>query len=418
MRKRVLGMVMAGGRGTRLFPLTRDRAKPAVPFGGKYRIIDFVLSNFLNSGISSIYVLTQFMSQSLTEHIQAHWALNSAVLKDNFIIPVPAQMRTGESWFRGTADAIFQNLNLVREGRPHLVAIFGADHIYRMDISQMLTFHEESRADVTVAGIPVAIQDASAFGVMQVDGAGRITDFQEKPAAPPPMPSDPARALCSMGNYVFSARVLVDVLERDARSTTSSHDFGKDILPSMIERYHVACYNFEDNEIPGRPGRKNDYWRDVGTIEAYYDAHMDLRDVVPAFDLYNPLWPIRSARIDMPPAKFVHESPERTGRALNSIVCDGTILSGCLVRGSVLSRNIKIHSYAEVIDSIIFDGVEIGERARVSRAIIDKNVKIPAGTTVGHDPVKDGESFFVSDTGIVVIPKQPRFEGDIGVVDL
>jgi glucose-1-phosphate adenylyltransferase len=417
MRKRILAMIMAGGKGTRLHPLTRDRAKPAVPFAGKYRIIDWVLSNFVNSGIYSIYVLTQFKSQSLIDHLQRGWGYNS-ILKDHFIVPVPAQMRTGDAWYRGTADAIHQNLNLIRESRPHFVAVFGGDHIYRMDISQMVVFHNDMDADVTIAGLTVPIAEASSFGVMKVDQNHHITEFQEKPEVPSPMPGDPSRALVSMGNYIFSCRALIDALDRDAVDETSSHDFGKDVLPRMLERgLNVCCYNFEDNVVPGEVG-KNTYWRDVGTIENYYAATMDMRDVVPRFNLYNMHWPIRTLPYDLPPAKFVHDQEGRRGQAIMSIVAEGCIISGGRVSGSVLGRNVRIRSYSEIDDSIIFDNVEIGRNCHLRKVIIDKNVKVPDGERIGFDRAEDEKRFYVSPDGIVVIAKQPKYEGSLGTLNL
>ncbi len=407
---------MAGGKGTRLHPLTRDRAKPAVPFGGTFRIIDFVRSNFIKSGIYSVYVLTQFMSQSLTEHLQQAWSFSS-LLREHFITPVPAQMRTGDTWYRGTADAIHQNLNLVRESRPHLVCIFGGDHVYRMDLSQMLHFHEHNEADCTVAAIPVPIEEASAFGVIEIDDDRRIIGFEEKPKNPKCIPGDPTRALASMGNYVFSCRTLIAELEADAVNERSSHDFGKDIIPAMIKDRRVYCYDFATNRVPGEKGA-NTYWKDVGTIEAYYEANMDLREVVPMFNLYNRAWPIRTARYDDPPAKFVHDADNRTGRAVNSLVCEGSILSGSTVRNSIVGRNVKIHSFAEVTDSILFDNVEIGRNAKVNRVIIDKNVKIPDHAQIGFDPIADGKLFHVSSSGIIVIPKQPRYDTDLTEVNI
>ncbi|MFT7618674.1 MAG: glucose-1-phosphate adenylyltransferase [Planctomycetota bacterium] len=407
MRKRVLGMIMAGGKGTRLFPLTRDRAKPAVPFGGKYRIIDFALSNFMNSEIYSIYVLTQFKSQSLTEHLQRGWG-HISLLKNHFIIPVPAQMQTGESWYKGTGDAIFQNLNLIRENHPRFVAVFGGDHIYRMDITQMIDFHEDQGADVTIAGITVPIEEASEFGVMKIDKEGRILNFEEKPANPSPMPNDPTRALVSMGNYVFGEKILTTALTEDADLADSSHDFGNDILPRLLaEGKDLYCYNFETNVIPGAKEKVNTYWRDVGTIDAYYEATLDLRDVVPRFDLFNQFWPIGTAARDLPPSKFVHDDHGRRGEAVQTLVAEGSIISGASVQGSVIGRNVHVHSFAEITDSIIMDNVDIGEGAKLRGVIIDKNVHVPAGEEIGFDIEKDRERFFVSEAGIVVIPKEP-----------
>lgn len=416
MQKSVLAMVMAGGKGQRLFPLTKDRAKPAVPFGGKYRIIDLVLSNLVNSGIYSIYVLTQFKSQSLSEHLLSGWTFGG-FLKDHWVLPVPAQQQSGETWYQGTADAIYQNLNLIRESRPHLVCIFGGDHIYRMDVSQMIAFHESKMADCTVAAITVSLEDASAFGVIQVDEDWRIIGFQEKPASPSPIPGQPDRALVSMGNYVFSGRVLVNILEEDAKDSTSSHDFGKDVIPSRLGDQRIFCYDFTQNRIPGQAG-PNTYWRDVGTIESYYDANMDLRSVVPQFNLYNRQWPIRTSRLDDPPAKFVHDIPDRRGLAVNSIVCPGSILSGASVRNSVIGRNVKVHSYAEVTDSIVFDNVEIGRGCRIHRAIIDKNNQLEEGLSLGFDLDADAKEYYVSPTGIVVVPKRPRMEAPIGTIHI
>lgn len=414
MQKSVLAMVMAGGKGQRLYPLTKDRAKPAVPFAGKYRIIDLVLSNLVNSGIYSIYVLTQFKSQSLSEHLQAGWSFGD-FLKDHWVLPVPAQQQSGESWYQGTADAIYQNLNLIRESRPHLVCIFGGDHIYRMDVSQMIAFHESRMSDCTVAAITVPLEEASAFGVIEVDEEWRIVGFEEKPANPKPIPGQPDRALVSMGNYVFSGRILVNMLEEDARDAKSSHDFGKDVIPNRLKDHRIFCYDFTQNRIPGQPG-PNTYWRDVGTIESFYEANMDLRAVVPQFNLYNRQWPIRTRRHDDPPAKFVHDAENRRGAAINSVVCPGTIISGGLVKDSVIGRNVKIHSYAEVTDSIIFDNVEIGRGCRIHKAIVDKNNTLEEGLRLGFDPIVDARDFYVSPTGIVVVQKRPRMEAPIGTI--
>ncbi len=418
MRRRVLGMVLAGGKGTRLYPLTRDRAKPSVPFGGRYRIIDFVLSNFMNSGIYSIYVLTQFKSQSLMEHLQRGWG-SISMMRDQYVIPVPAQMRTGDYWYRGTADAIYQNLNLLRESHPDLVAVFGGDHIYRMDISQMVAFHDDREADVTIAGISVPLEEASAFGVMKVDEDGRILDFEEKPENPSPMPDDPKRALVSMGNYVFSNLVLTDACEVDATREDSSHDFGKDILPRLLEDgMRLFCYPFESNIVPGEGGGSNTYWRDVGTLEAYYEANMDLRDLVPQFNLYNDVWPIGTHAKNLPPTKFVHDEDGRRGLAVQSLVGDGTIISGASVRGSIIGRNVRINSYSEIEDCILFDNTVIGRNVRLKGVIIDKNVHVPDEEEIGFDREIDEKRFFVSPSGLVVIPKQPHFEGRVGFLDV
>ncbi len=320
MRLRVLGIVLAGGKGTRLYPLTKERAKPAVPFGGKYRIVDFVLSNFINSGIYSIYVLTQFKSQSLLQHLSEGWQFGG-LLKNNFIIPVPAQMRTpGETWYQGTADAIYQNINLVEQSDPHVVAIFGADHIYRMNITSMIEFHLEKRAQVTVAAIPVPKEEAAQFGVIEVAADGRIIGFHEKRADAPTIPGDPTRVFASMGNYIFSTRTLLREIHDDAGNTKSSHDFGRDILPAMVDRAEMFAYDFQTNQIPGEPPDQLAYWRDVGTIDAYYEANMDLRSVRPALNLYNREWPLRTAGYPDPPAKFTFDEEDRRGQAIDSVV--------------------------------------------------------------------------------------------------
>jgi glucose-1-phosphate adenylyltransferase len=329
---KVLGIVLAGGKGTRLYPLTRERAKPAVPFGGKYRIIDFVLSNFVNSGIHSIYVLTQFLSQSLLQHLSEGWQVGG-LLKSHFIINVPAQMRSeNESWYRGTADAIYQNVNLIEQSDPHLVAIFGADHIYRMNVAAMIDFHRAKRADVTVAAIPVARIHAHEFGVIEVNEEGRIVAFHEKNPNAPTMPGDPHRVYASMGNYIFSTPTLLELLTADAKTPGSHHDFGKDILPRLAGKAPMYAYNFESNRIPGEVEDSVPYWRDVGTIEAYYEANMDLNNVKPDLNLYNREWPVRSTSYPDPPAKFVFEEEGRRGEALDSIVSGGCILSGGLGR--------------------------------------------------------------------------------------
>src|SRR5690349_7894980 len=336
MQLRVLAFVLAGGKGTRLFPLTKERAKPAVPFGGRYRIVDFVLSNLMNSGIYSIYVLIQFKSQSLLQHLREGWEV-SGLLKNNFIIPVPAQMRSAqEDWYRGTADAIYQNINLIEQTDPHVVVIFGADHIYRMNIRQMIEYHVEKRAGVTVAAIPVKKELSSEFGVIETTADGGIVGFHEKRADAPTMPQDPERVYASMGNYVFSTDLLLEELYKDGENEQSQHDFGKNILPSLIGRVDMYSYDFQTNVIPGDPIGSPQYWRDVGTLDAYYEASMDLRSVSPELNLYNRQWPLRTAGYFDAPAKFIFDYDGRRGQALNSIVAGGAILSGGLVRGSVI----------------------------------------------------------------------------------
>jgi glucose-1-phosphate adenylyltransferase len=404
---RVLGIVLAGGKGTRLFPLTRERAKPAVPFGGKYRIIDFVLSNFINSGIHSIYVLTQFRSQSLLQHLSEGWQFGG-LLKSHFIINVPAQMRSEtESWYQGTADAIFQNINLIEQSDPHLVAIFGGDHIYRMNVASMIDFHMARRAEVTVAANPFPREFAVEFGVIEANDDGRILAFHEKRHNAPTMPGDPSRVYASMGNYIFSTRTLLDLLKADAKDAGSHHDFGHDILPRLAGNSPIYAYNFETNRIPGEIEDAAPYWRDVGTIDAFYEANMDLNDIKPELNLYNRLWPVRSTSYPDPPAKFVFDETNRRGEALDSIVSGGCILSGGIVRKSVLGRAVRVHTGALVEGCVIMDNCDIGRHAKVRRAILDKNVHIPEGASVGYDLEADrARGWHVSDSGIVVIGRQ------------
>ncbi|HEV2401348.1 MAG TPA: glucose-1-phosphate adenylyltransferase [Candidatus Sulfotelmatobacter sp.] len=406
-RLRVLGIVLAGGKGTRLYPLTRERAKPAVPFGGKYRIVDFVLSNFVNSGIYSIYVLTQFRSQSLLQHLSEGWQFGG-MLKSNFITNVPAQMRSeNESWYQGTADAIFQNINLIEQSEPHLVAIFGADHIYRMNIAAMIDFHNSKKAEVTVAAIPVPRQHAIEFGVIETDADGRIMAFHEKKADAPTMPGDANRVYASMGNYVFSKDVLVKLLKDDARDPNSRHDFGGDILPKLAGHAPMYAYNFETNRIPGDDKDAIPYWRDVGTIDAYYEANMDLNHVKPELNLYNREWPVRSTSYPDPPAKFVFDEDGRRGEALDSIVSGGCILSGGRVRKSVLGRTVRVHTGAVVDECVIMDNCDIGRHAKLKRAILDKNVRIRADAQVGYDLEADrARGWHVTESGIVVIGRE------------
>ena len=403
MQLRVLAFVLAGGKGTRLFPLTKERAKPAVPFGGRYRVIDFVLSNLVNSGIYSIYVLVQFRSQSLLQHLREGWEAAS-LLRNHFIIPVPAQMRSpGEDWYRGTADAIFQNMNLIEQAEPHVVAIFGGDHVYRMNIREMVEFHIERGAQVTVSAIPVEKEQAVEFGVVETKEDGLITGFHEKKPDAPTMPGDPNRVYASMGNYLFSTKILLDELRADGEKEHSSHDFGRDILPGLIGRAEMFAYDFQTNRIPGDPAGAPVYWRDVGTLDAYFDANMDLRSVSPELNLYNRQWPLRTAGYFDAPAKFIFDSDGRRGEALDCIVSGGAILSGGLARTSVIGRGVRIHSNASVEESIIFDNCDIGRRARIRRAILDKNVRVPPDTLIGYDLERDSQLYHVTDSGIVVV---------------
>jgi glucose-1-phosphate adenylyltransferase len=403
MQLRVLAFVLAGGKGTRLYPLTKERAKPAVPFGGRYRIIDFVLSNLINSGIYSTYVLIQFKSQSLLQHLREGWE-STSLLRSHFIIPVPAQMRTpDENWYRGTADAIFQNINLIEQADPHLVAIFGADHIYRMNIREMIEFHEQKRAQVTIAAIPVPKEESSEFVVIEAAPDGAVKAFIEKKKDAPTMPGDPSRVYASMGNYIFSTGTLLKELYTDAAREDSSHDFGRDILPGLIGRTDMFAYDFQTNRIPGDPPEQPVYWRDVGTLDAYYEANMDLRSVKPELNLYNRQWPLRTAGYQDAPAKFTFDEEGRRGHAIDSIIAGGAILSGGEVRNSVIGRGVRVHRGAQVDDSIIIDGCDIGRHAKVRRAILDKNVRVPEGAEIGYDLDKDRHFHHVTESGIVVV---------------
>ncbi|HTX37306.1 MAG TPA: glucose-1-phosphate adenylyltransferase [Bryobacteraceae bacterium] len=403
MRIRVLGIVLAGGKGTRLYPLTKERAKPAVPFGGKYRIIDFVLSNFINSGIYSVYVLTQFRSQSLLQHISEGWQFGG-LLKSQFIIPVPAQMRSaGETWYQGTADAIFQNRNLIEQSDPHVVAIFGGDHIYRMNVMSMIEYHVQKSAEVTVAAIPVHRRHAAEFGVIEVSDDGHILAFHEKNPEAPTMPGDGERVLASMGNYTFSTRTLLRLLHDDADDPNSNHDFGRDILPRLAGKSEMYAYDFQTNRIPGEPPDAVPYWRDVGTIDAYYEANMDLRAVSPALNLFNRDWPLRTTSYPDPPAKFTFDEENRRGQSIDSIVSGGCILSGGVVRNSVLGRGVRVHAGALVEESVILDNCDIGRRAKLRRTILDKNVRVPEDATIGYDLERDRAHHYVTESGIVVV---------------
>lgn len=390
--------MLAGGEGKRLFPLTADRAKPAVPFGGAYRLIDFVLSNLVNAGFLRICVLTQYKSHSLDRHISQTWRLSG--FAGEYITPVPAQQRLGPRWYTGSADAIMQSLNLIYDEDPDYIVVFGADHVYRMDPEQMVAHHIDSGAGVTVAGIRVPRSEAGAFGCIDSDESGRIIGFLEKPAHPPGIPDDPNSTFASMGNYVFSTKVLVDSIKADAEDSDSDHDMGGDIIPSLVSAGQAAVYDFADNEVPGALERDRGYWRDVGTIDAFYEAHMDLVSVNPVFNLYNRHWPIRGAAENLPPAKFA-----QGGLAQETIVGAGSILSAATVRNSVLSANVMVDDGATVEGSVLMPGVRIGRGAVVRRAILDKNVMVSEGEIIGVDLERDRSRFAISNGGVVTVGK-------------
>ena len=405
----VFGIVLAGGEGKRLAPLTLDRAKPAVPFGGNYRLIDFALSNLVNAGYRRIVVLTQYKSHSLDRHVSRTWQLSPML--GNYVAPVPAQMRRGPHWYAGSADAIYQNFNLLNDERPEYIIVFGADHIYRMDPRQMVDQHVASGAAVTIAALRAPLSQADQFGVIETAEDGRrISAFREKPSDAKGLPDAPDQIFASMGNYVFTAEAMVDALTADAEDESSKHDLGGDIIPMFVERGEAEVYDFTRNEVPGATDRDRGYWRDVGTLDAYYDAHMDLISVDPIFNLYNRQWPILSWPDPLPPAKFVFEDDGRTGRALDSMVCAGVVISGATARRTVLSPGVHLHSYSLVEDSIVMQGTEVGRNAVVRRAILDKDVKVAPSAQVGVDPEADRERFTVSSAGVVVIPKGQTVE--------
>ncbi|HYN94813.1 MAG TPA: glucose-1-phosphate adenylyltransferase [Pilimelia sp.] len=409
MAPKVLAIVLAGGEGKRLMPLTADRAKPGVPFGGIYRIIDFVLSNLANSGYLKIVVLTQYKSHSLDRHITKTWRMST--LLGNYVAPVPAQQRLGPRWFAGSADAIHQSLNLINDEQPDYVIVFGADHIYRMDASQMVQEHIDSGAAVTVAAIRQPLSQADQFGVIEVAEDGkRIRAFREKPKDAVGLADSPDEIYASMGNYVFTTQALYEAVRRDAKDPDSKHDMGGNIIPMLVERGEATVYDFKNNVVPGTTDRDRGYWRDVGSLDSFYDAHMDLISIHPVFNLYNFKWPIYTDHPPWPPAKFVHGWQERVGRAVGSMVSPGAVVSGSLVENSVLSPNVTVHSWAHVAGSVLMEGVDVGRHAVVRNAIIDKNVLIPEGTEIGMDLERDRARYTVSDNGIVVIGKDQRIE--------
>jgi glucose-1-phosphate adenylyltransferase len=402
-RLRILGMILAGGKGDRLFPLTKARSKPAVPFAGKHRIVDFVLSNFINSGIYAVYVLVQYKSQSLIEHLRSAWLWRIAGgLKDTFITVVPPQQRWGENWYQGTADAVYQNLNVIRDFRPDLVAIFGADHIYRMDINQMVAFHLENRAEVSVAALPVPIAEAKSFGVIQVDPLQRIIGFEEKPAHPKPMPDDPTRAYSSMGNYLFDTELLAQTLLEDSRRSTE-HDFGRTLIPELFSQRRVYAYDFLKNEVPGvKQYEEHGYWRDVGTLRAYWDAHMDLLGPDPKFDLHNSEWRVFGEVYDGPPARVV------AGSVQDVLIGEGCRIEGARVARSVLGRGVRIDQGAEVEDSVVMDYAEIGAGAKLKRVLVDRFNVIASGTVIDGSNA-DERRYFRDPSGLVVLERaEPR----------
>lgn len=409
----ILSVVLAGGEGRRLWPLTADRAKPAVPIGGRYRLIDFVLSNLVNSGLHKIKVLTQYKSDSLNNHIARGWRLASML--DQYVEVVPAQQRTGKAWFRGSADALYQSLNIITDEDPDICVVFGGDHLYKMDVGQMIDFHLDKGAEVSVAAIPVPAHEATAFGVIETNADGEIVSFVEKPDVPREMPGRPGWALASMGNYIFTTERLIAELRRDQEGEGSAHDFGRNILPAMVARgCRCYCYDFSTNVVPGMGEGERGYWRDVGTIDAYWRANMDLVEIQPTFDLYNPRWPIRTFPRTLPPAKFVfaggtsEEGHPRMGIATDSLVSEGCIISGGRIDRTVLSPGVRVNSYSHVEESILMDDVSIGRHAKVRRAIIDKGVVVPPHTEIGYDPEADRRRFHLSDEGIVVVPKDAR----------
>jgi glucose-1-phosphate adenylyltransferase len=403
---RILAIVLAGGEGKRLMPLTAARAKPAVPFGGIYRLVDFALSNLVNSHYLHIVVLTQYKSHSLDRHVSKTWRMST--LLGNYVSPVPAQQRVGKHWYLGSADAIYQCLNILEDERPDIVVVVGADHVYRMDFSQMVDQHIATGAEMTVAGIRQPIGMADQFGVIETSPADptRITAFREKPADPVGLPDSPGEILASMGNYVVNTDALIRAVTEDAENPTSRHDMGGDLVPAFVERGTAAVYDFIHNDVPGSTDRDRDYWRDVGTLDSYYDANQDLISIEPVFNLYNDEWPVYTGYTGLPPAKFVHAGAGRLGHAADSIVSPGVIVSGATVSGSVLSPYVYLHSWAQVTDSVLLDGVQVNRYAQVHRAILDKNVVVHERARVGIDREQDlARGFTVTESGITIVPK-------------
>lgn len=403
---KTLVMILAGGEGKRLFPLTRDRAKPAVPFGGRYRIIDFVINNFINSGFYKIKILTQYKSDSLNQHIARSWPVSSIL--GQYIDLVPAQMRTDGNWYKGTADAVFQNITHIHDENPSQVCVFGGDHIYRMDVSQMMKYHKKKRAALTISAIPIPISEASEFGIIEVDEDWRLTGFQEKPqTTPKSIPGKPDMCLASMGNYIFEASELVKEVQEDAMNPDSKHDFGKNIIPKMLrEGKRVYIYDFSQNEYEGMTESERGYWRDVGSIDSYWQANMDLLDYDPELNLYSTDWPLRTYNYNFPPAKFIWQTDDRVGMATNSMVSEGCIISGGSISRCVLSPKVRINSYSNVTDSILMENVNVGRYSVIHKAIIDKNVDIPPYTKIGVNIEDDkARGFVVSANGVTVVPK-------------
>ncbi|OGI00355.1 MAG: glucose-1-phosphate adenylyltransferase [Candidatus Melainabacteria bacterium GWF2_37_15] len=401
----VMVMIMAGGEGKRLYPLTKDRAKPAVPFGGRYRIIDFVMNNFINSGFYKIKILTQFKSDSLNKHITRTWP--ASPITGHYIDLVPAQMRTGAEWYKGTADAIYQNKNLITDEEPKYVFVFGGDHIYKMDVKHMLKYHRKKSADLTISAIPVPVEMASEFGIMVINEDWKLIGFQEKPKHnPATIPGQPDMVLASMGNYIFNKDILLEELITDAENKDSGHDFGHDIIPNMYDKLNVYVYDFSRNIIKGMTESEKGYWKDVGSIDAYWQANMDLLAPLPEFDLYSQEWPIRTENRSLPPAKFVWKEGERTGMATNSLVSEGCVISGGQIDRCVLSFSVRINSFAHVEESLLFENVNIGRYSKIRKSIIDKGVFIPPYTEVGYNKEEDLErGFYVTDSGITIVPK-------------